>query len=56
MDRQSLLLVAVSTLIVAATAVGISGWVLFLRDRRLVRPAPATVGAGATHPEAHEER
>ena len=56
MDRQSLLLAAVSTLIVAATAVGISGWVLYLRDRRLARPEPSSAGTGAAHPEAHEER
>ena len=56
MDRQSLLLLAISMLIAAALAVGVSGWVLFARDRRLAEEAPATNGAGAADPEAHEER
>jgi hypothetical protein len=37
MDRQSALLVALGMLIASSLAVGISGWVLLIRDRR---PAP----------------
>ena len=56
MDRESLLLLAVSMLIAAAAAVGVSGWVLFVRDRRLARVAPGTAGPRGIHPEDHEER
>ena len=56
MDRESLLLLAVSMLIAAAAVVGVSGWVLFVRDRRLAKLAPATVGTRGPHPEDHEER
>jgi hypothetical protein len=56
MDRESLLILAVSMLIAAAAVVGISGWVLFARDRRLAKVVPATMGAGGAHPEAPEER
>lgn len=56
MDRESLLLLAVSMLIAAAAVVGVSGWMLFVRDRRLARMSPATTGARGTHPEDHEER
>jgi hypothetical protein len=34
MDRQSTLLLALSLLIAAAAAVSVSGWVLFVRERR----------------------
>ncbi len=37
MDRQTTLLLALGMLIAAALAVGVSGWVLFVRDRALVR-------------------
>ena len=50
MDRETLLLVAVVMLAVAAFAVGVSGWVLLARDRTL-RRSPA-----ASHPEVPEER
>jgi hypothetical protein len=56
MDRESLLLLAVSMLIAAAAVVGVSGWVLFVRDRRLAKVVHATVGARGSHPEDHEER
>ena len=35
MDRETTLLLALGMLIAAALAVGVSGWVLFARDRRL---------------------
>ena len=37
MDRETALLLALGMLIAASFAVGISGWVLLIRDRR---PAP----------------
>ncbi len=37
MDRQTTLLLALGMLIAAALAVGVSGWVLFARDRALAR-------------------
>jgi hypothetical protein len=37
MDRQTTLLLALGMLIAAALTVGVSGWVLFVRDRALVR-------------------
>ena len=55
MDRETLLLLALGMLIVAALAVGISGWVLVTRDRRLASASHAGPPVAA-HPEAHEER
>jgi hypothetical protein len=37
MDRQTTFLLALGMLIAAALSVGVSGWVLFARDRALVR-------------------
>jgi hypothetical protein len=51
MDRETLLLVAIVMLTVAALAVGVSGWVLLARDRRLRHSL-----AAASHPEVPEER
>jgi hypothetical protein len=51
MDRETLLLVAIVMLSVAAFAVGVSGWILLARDRRLRRAT-----APASHHEAIEER
>ncbi|HVF06954.1 MAG TPA: hypothetical protein VNC60_00085 [Actinomycetota bacterium] len=56
MDRETLVLAAIVMLSIAAFAVGVSGFVLLARDRR-VRQAnvpAATVVAG--HHEAPEER
>jgi hypothetical protein len=39
MDRETALLLALGMLVAASTAVGVSGWVLLIRDRR---PARAT--------------
>jgi hypothetical protein len=58
MSRETLLLLALGMLIVAALAVGLSGWMLFARDHRLARSAPRSPQGstgGAAHPEAHEE-
>ena len=46
MDRETALLVALGMLIASSFAIGISGWVLVIRDRRA---APAVhQGADAT--------
>ena len=49
MDRESALLVALGMLIASSLAVGISGWVLLMRDRRSASPihqrADATEGS-----------
>ena len=49
MDRETALLVALGMLIASSLAVGISGWVLLIRDRRPARPlhqrADATEGS-----------
>ena len=49
MDRESALLVALGMLIASSLTVGISGWVLLIRDRRSTRPihqgADATEGS-----------
>jgi hypothetical protein len=39
MDRETALLIALGMLVVSSFAVGISGWVLLIRDRRLARAA-----------------
>ena len=54
MDRETTLLLALGMLIASALAVGVSGVVLFTRDRRLVRQAHAVTDRGS-HPEGHEE-
>ena len=50
MDRDSLLLLALGSLVVAAFAVGVSGWVLVVRERRLAAASPT-----GDHREAPEE-
>jgi hypothetical protein len=56
MDRDATLLLALGMLVVAAAAVGVSGWVLFLRERRVVAgvPARAVDTTSEPHPEARE--
>jgi hypothetical protein len=46
MDRDSTFLLALGMLVAAAAVVGVSGWVLFVRDRRLAR------AAGSHHEES----
>jgi hypothetical protein len=60
MDRQTTLLLSLGTLIAAALAVGIGGWILLVRDRRLAKSDPSS-GAGeastpgdVSHPEVTE--
>jgi hypothetical protein len=49
MDRETALLLALGMLIAASLAVGVSGWVLLIRDRRPARAvrqrADATEGS-----------
>jgi hypothetical protein len=56
MDRQTTLLLALGMLIAAALTVGVSGWVLFVRDRALVRigHAPSATLEGSHHHEGLE--
>ena len=51
MDRQTTLLLALGLLITAGAFVSVSGWVLFVRDRRSGRAAVAE-----PHDEAGEGR
>jgi hypothetical protein len=46
MDRETLLLLALGLLVVAALTVGACGWTLFARDRRSGR----TAAIGSAHP------
>jgi len=56
MDRETLLLIAIVMLAIAAIAVGVSGFMLLARDRKM-RHSLAPVANGATgHPEVPEER
>jgi hypothetical protein len=45
MDRETALLLALGMLIAASFAVGISGWVLLIRDRRPARAVQQRAGA-----------
>lgn len=56
MDRQTTLLLALGMLIAAALTVGVSGWVLFARDRALVRigHTPSATPEGSHHHEGLE--
>jgi hypothetical protein len=57
MDRQTTFLLALGLLITAALAVGVSGWVLWARERTLARTGGAglpTATDGAHHREGVE--
>jgi hypothetical protein len=56
MDRQTTFLLALGMLIAAALAVGVSGWVLFARDRALVRigHVPSATSEDSHHHEGLE--
>lgn len=56
MDRETLVLAAIVMLSVAAFAVGVSGFVLLARDRRLRHANALAATAVAGHHEAPEER
>jgi hypothetical protein len=53
MSRETALLVAIVMLSLAALTVGVSGWILLARDRRLSRAATET--PAANHHEVAEE-
>lgn len=53
MDHETPFLIALGTLVVAALVVGVSGWVLFFRDRGL---AHARTTVDAHHREADGDR
>jgi hypothetical protein len=55
MDRQTTLLLALGLLIAASLTVGVSGWILLVRDRRYAKAAPVAGAGDARHPEAIEE-
>jgi hypothetical protein len=57
MDRDATLLLALGLLVVAAASVGVSGWVLFLRERRVIGDvtARAVDTTSEPHPGAREE-
>jgi hypothetical protein len=50
-DRQTAFLLALGLLILAAATVSVTGWILFVRDRRAGRP-----GAKGTPLPSSEER
>ena len=56
MDRQTTFLLALGMLIAAALAVGVSGWLLFARDRALVGMdhTPSVTAEGSHHHEGLE--
>lgn len=59
MDRQTTLLMALGTLIAAALAVGVGGWILLVRDRKLAKQGAASdvvapVPGDVSHPGATE--
>ncbi|MGZ8631645.1 MAG: hypothetical protein ACXWZF_11875 [Actinomycetota bacterium] len=56
MDRETLLLVAIVMLTVAAFAVGASGWILLARDRRFRHSLAPDAPGAAGHHEVAEER
>ncbi|HSL12120.1 MAG TPA: hypothetical protein VLA82_12465 [Actinomycetota bacterium] len=51
MDRDSLLLLALASLVVASLTVGVSGWVLVVRERRYAAGAPTRDHHGAPEEE-----
>jgi hypothetical protein len=53
MDHETPFLVALGTLVIAALVVGASGWILFVRDRAVLR---AGSGGDLHHREADEDR
>jgi hypothetical protein len=56
MSRNDAILLALGMLVVAAAAVGASGWILFARDHRLAKAgAGPVVSAEADAAEPHHE-
>ena len=48
MDRQIAFLLALGLLILAAATVSVTGWILFLRDRRAGRSRPPEAEIGSS--------
>ena len=57
MDRQTTFLLALGMLVAAALAVGVSGWVLVVRDRALARIGHVSTAAPEDqhHHQHHHE-
>ena len=55
MSRDTTLLLALGTLTAAALVVGFSGWVLFVRERRLAATTSNDLTTGGEHSAAHHE-
>ena len=53
MDRQTTFLLALGSLIAAASVVGVSGWVLFARDRAFARSGGGSATLPAPSEDAH---
>jgi hypothetical protein len=53
MDRETALLVSVVMLSLAALTVGVSGWVLLARDRRLGRDRSAALASTEANADHH---
>ncbi len=56
MDRQTTFLLALAMLIAAASVVGVSGWVLFVRGRTFAKAGLAPVPAPFEDAHHHEGR
>lgn len=54
MDRQTTFLLALGMLVAAALAVGVSGWVLLVRDRASERAGRGAT-LGTSDPDHHRE-
>jgi hypothetical protein len=55
MSREATFLLALGLLTAAAACVSVTGWILFVRDRRADRAAASSGGAADAHQEAAEE-
>ena len=47
MDRETAFLLALGLLILAAATVSVTGWILFVRDRRAERAGRSEAGIGS---------
>ncbi len=54
MDRQTTFLLALGMLIAAASAVGVCGWILFVRDRASAKVGLVTAPAPTEGAHQHE--
>jgi hypothetical protein len=56
MERETILLLALGMLVAAALVVGVSGWVLLLRDRGRSKTTKTTLGQASAHVETAHHR